>query len=140
MPQRRTRRELRAAVRHRRLRREQHRKCVRPCLNLLSTERSLRDSVVFKEVVPIQDATIRAKIHQTYRIGYLKDVILPRVLDDATFGTLTSIMLFNNVEVVLALQAGSHVPSRSFLRGYARRRALSRSGTTSWVSFRSCAR
>ena len=63
----------------------------------------LRDSVVFKEVVPIQDAAIRAKIHQTYRIGYLKDVILPRVLDDATFGTLTSIMLFNNVEVVLAL-------------------------------------
>ena len=64
----------------------------------------LRDSVVFKEVVPIQDPAIRAKIHQTYRIGYLKDVILPRVLDDATFGTLTSIMLFNNVEVVLALQ------------------------------------
>jgi hypothetical protein len=64
----------------------------------------LRDSVVFKQVVPIQDAAIRAKIHQTYRIGYLKDVILPRVLDDATFGTLTSIMLFNNVEVVLALQ------------------------------------
>ncbi|EEH55088.1 uncharacterized protein MICPUCDRAFT_19362 [Micromonas pusilla CCMP1545] len=64
----------------------------------------LRDSVVFKEVVPIQDADVRAKIHQTYRIGYLKDVILPRVLDDATFGTLTSIMLFNNVEVVLALQ------------------------------------
>ena len=64
----------------------------------------LKDSVVFKEVVPIQDPAIRAKIHQTYRIGYLKDVILPRVLDDATFGTLTSIMLFNNVEVVLALQ------------------------------------
>ena len=59
---------------------------------------------MFKEVVPIQDPAIRAKIHQTYRIGYLKDVILPRVLDDATFGTLTSIMLFNNVEVVLALQ------------------------------------
>ena len=28
----------------------------------------------------------------------------PQVLDDATFGTPTSIMLFNNVEVVLALQ------------------------------------
>ena len=65
----------------------------------------LRDSVVFKQVVPIQDPAICAKIHQTYRIGYLKDVILPRALDDATFGTLTSIMLFNNVEVVLALQA-----------------------------------
>ena len=95
--------------------------------------------MVFKEVVPIQDATIRAKIHQTYRIGYLKDVILPRVLDDATFGTLTSIMLFNNVEVVLALQADPTF-LKELLRGYARRRALSRSGTTSWVSFGSCAR
>ena len=35
----------------------------------------LRDSVVFKEVVPIQDPAIRAKIHQTYRIGYLLSLI-----------------------------------------------------------------
>jgi protein phosphatase-4 regulatory subunit 3 len=63
----------------------------------------LRDSVVFKEVVPITDPAIRVKIHQTYRIGYLKDVILARVLDDATFNTLSSLMLFNNVEVALAL-------------------------------------
>ena len=38
----------------------------------------LRDKVVFREVVPITDPSLRAKIHQTYRIGYLKDVILPR--------------------------------------------------------------
>lgn len=38
----------------------------------------LREKVVFREVVPISDPTVRAKIHQTYRIGYLKDVILPR--------------------------------------------------------------
>lgn len=65
----------------------------------------LRERVVFKEVVPISDPTVRAKIHQTYRIGYLKDVILARVLDDATFNTLSSLMLFNNVEVALALQS-----------------------------------
>ena len=29
----------------------------------------LRDKVVFKEVVPIQDTALRAKIHQTYRLG-----------------------------------------------------------------------
>jgi protein phosphatase 4 regulatory subunit 3 len=34
--------------------------------------------VVFREVVPISDAAVRAKIHQTYRMGYLKDIILPR--------------------------------------------------------------
>ena len=69
----------------------------------------LRDSVVFKEVVPIQDPAIRAKIHQTYRIGYLKDVILPRVLDDATFGTLTSIMLPFNAQMNLPVSMPKHL-------------------------------
>jgi len=32
-----------------------------------------------------------------------QDVILPRVLDDGTFATLSSLMLFNNVEVLMAL-------------------------------------
>ena len=99
----------------------------------------LRDSVVFKEVVPIQDPAIRAKIHQTYRIGYLKDVILPRVLDDATFGTLTSIMLFNNVEVVLALQQDPAFLKELFNR-LKSTRARTRDGTTWWASSRSCAR
>ncbi len=47
---------------------------------------------------------VLAKIHQTYRLQYLKDVILPRSLDDATYATLTSLALFNNVEVLMALQ------------------------------------
>lgn len=63
----------------------------------------LRDSAVFKEVVPISDPAVKSKIHQTYRMGYLKDVVLPRVLDDATFATLSSLMLFNNIEVLMAL-------------------------------------
>lgn len=36
-------------------------------------------------------------------MGYLKDVVLPRVLDDATFATLSSLQLFNNIEVLMAL-------------------------------------
>ena len=32
----------------------------------------LQQNVVFKEVVPISDPAVRAKIHQTYRMGYLK--------------------------------------------------------------------
>lgn len=59
----------------------------------------LRDVVIFKEVVPIRDASLRGKIHQTYRMGYVKDVILPRVLDDNAFSMLSSMMLFNNVDV-----------------------------------------
>lgn len=38
----------------------------------------LSSAVVFKEVVPITSQDVLAKIHQTYRIQYLKDVILPR--------------------------------------------------------------
>ena len=38
----------------------------------------LNTCVAFKEVVPIQDPAILGKIHQTYRLQYIKDVILPR--------------------------------------------------------------
>lgn len=38
----------------------------------------LSTAVVFKEVVPITSQDVLSKIHQTYRIQYLKDVILPR--------------------------------------------------------------
>lgn len=55
-----------------------------------------------------------AKIHQTYRIQYLKDVVLPRCLDDATYATLTSLMLFNNVDVLSALQADPRFLPRLF--------------------------
>ncbi|CAL5223154.1 g5623 [Coccomyxa viridis] len=76
----------------------------------------LRDKVVFKEVVPIADPALRAKIHQTYRLAYLKDVVLPRVLDDATFATFSSLILFNNVEVVMALQGDAKFLPELFQR------------------------
>lgn len=65
----------------------------------------LQSHVQFKEVVPIDNPQVLAKIHQTYRIQYLKDVILPRSLDDATYATLSSLALFNNMEVVSSLMA-----------------------------------
>jgi protein phosphatase-4 regulatory subunit 3 len=55
-----------------------------------------------------------AKIHQTYRIQYLKDVVLPRCLDDATYATLTSLTLFNNVDVLSALQVDARFLPRLF--------------------------
>lgn len=66
----------------------------------LEHRKYLQSSVVFKEVVPIRNADILKKIHQTFRIQYLKDVILPRLLDDMTFATINSIIYFNNVEIV----------------------------------------
>jgi hypothetical protein len=54
----------------------------------------------FKEVVPITDDAVRAKIHQTYRLLYLKDVILARVLDDPMFNILNSLLFFNQIDII----------------------------------------
>ncbi|CAM8927015.1 unnamed protein product [Rhodiola kirilowii] len=64
----------------------------------------LKDHVVFKEAIPIKNPIVLSKIHQTYRVGYLKDVILPRALDDATVATLNSIIHSNNALVVSLLK------------------------------------
>ena len=65
----------------------------------------LKEQANFKEVVPIQDAAVKGKIHQTFRVNYIKDVVLPHVLDDASFSTLSSMVLFNNIDVLQGLQA-----------------------------------
>lgn len=60
---------------------------------------------MFKEVIPFESPELISKIHQTFRIQYLKDVVLPRHLDDPTFGTLNSWIGFNNVEIVRFIQS-----------------------------------
>ena len=61
----------------------------------------------YKEVVPIEDEQTRRKIHQTYRLQYLKDVVLARILDDPTFSVLNSLIFFNQVDIVQHLQANT---------------------------------
>jgi protein phosphatase-4 regulatory subunit 3 len=55
-------------------------------------------------------------VHQTYRIQYLKDVVLPRVLDDGTYATLSSMALFNSVEVIVALASDPTFLPQLFLK------------------------
>ncbi|KAL6626231.1 hypothetical protein ACP70R_029957 [Stipagrostis hirtigluma subsp. patula] len=64
----------------------------------------LKDHVVFKEAIPIKSVSVVSKIHQTYRIGYLKDVILPRILDDATLASLNNMIHMNNASVISLLK------------------------------------
>ncbi|KAJ6689792.1 hypothetical protein OIU85_006131 [Salix viminalis] len=64
----------------------------------------LKEHVVFKEAIPIKDPHVLSKIHQTYRVGYLKDVVLARVLDEATVANLNSIIHANNAVVVSLLK------------------------------------
>ncbi|KAI1660066.1 DUF625-domain-containing protein [Daldinia decipiens] len=61
----------------------------------------------FKEVVQIEDIQILKKIHQTYRLQYLKDVVLARILDDNTFSVLNSLIFFNQVDIVQHLQSNA---------------------------------
>lgn len=44
------------------------------------------------------------KIHHTYRLQYLKDVILGRALDDSTFNVLNSCIIFNQMEIITHVQ------------------------------------
>ncbi|KAF2015290.1 DUF625-domain-containing protein [Aaosphaeria arxii CBS 175.79] len=65
----------------------------------------LADESKFKEVVKIEDQNIRRKIHYTYRLQYLKDVVLARILDDPTFSVLNSLIFFHQVDIVQHLQS-----------------------------------
>lgn len=55
-------------------------------------------------MVPIADPDIKRKIHATWRLQYLKDVVLARILDDPTFSVLNSLIFFNQVDIVTHLQ------------------------------------
>ncbi|KAF8463834.1 component of IIS longevity pathway SMK-1-domain-containing protein [Kalaharituber pfeilii] len=65
----------------------------------------LSDTSKFKEVVRIENPEIKKKIHWIYRLQYLKDVILARILDDPTFSVLNSLIFYHQVEVIQWIQS-----------------------------------
>lgn len=67
----------------------------------------LSDETKFKQVVAIENPDIRKKIHYTYRLQYLKDVVLARILDDPTFSVLNSLIFFHQVDIVNHIQANA---------------------------------
>ncbi|KAJ3283863.1 Platinum sensitivity protein [Rhizoclosmatium sp. JEL0117] len=54
----------------------------------------------FKQLLPIPDAAIALKITQTYRIQFLRDTALARMLDDGTYAAMNSMVFFNQVDIV----------------------------------------
>lgn len=60
----------------------------------------------FREPIPITNRDLLAKIHQTYRVQYIQDVVLPTpsVFEDNMLNTLSSFIFFNKVEIVTAIQ------------------------------------
>ncbi|XP_044965812.1 serine/threonine-protein phosphatase 4 regulatory subunit 3-like isoform X2 [Hordeum vulgare subsp. vulgare] len=73
----------------------------------------LKEHAGFKEVIPIRNASVVSKIHQTYRICYIKDVILPK-LDEATLASLNAIINANNAFVVCLLKDDTSFMQRLF--------------------------
>ena len=55
--------------------------------------------VNFKEVLPITNPDLLKKIHQTFRLQYIQDVVLPTpsVFEENLLSTLSSIIFFNKV-------------------------------------------
>lgn len=62
----------------------------------------------FKEVVPISNSDLLGKIHQTYRIQYIQDVVLPTpsLFEDNILSTVSSFIYFNKIEIVTLIQVG----------------------------------
>ncbi|KAJ1847566.1 Platinum sensitivity protein, partial [Coemansia sp. RSA 2703] len=64
----------------------------------------LQNRLRFKEVVSIDDEEIKSKIHQTFRLQYLKDVVLPHIVDEGTIPIINALIYFNNAQIASYLQ------------------------------------
>lgn len=60
----------------------------------------------FKEVIPFGNQKLISKIHQTYRVQYIQDIVLPTpsVFEENVLSTLHSFIFFNKVEIVSLIQ------------------------------------
>lgn len=65
----------------------------------------LEKKATFKEVIPIANPELLTKIHQTYRIQYIQDAILPApsLFEENLLSTMNSFLFFNKVEIVTLL-------------------------------------
>lgn len=66
----------------------------------------LQQLAKFREAIPIENKDLLAKIHQTYRVQYIQDIVLPTpsVFEDNMLNTLSSFIFFNKVEIVTLIQ------------------------------------
>lgn len=60
----------------------------------------LKVQVRYNKVLAFDDSEMAKMIHVNYRLQYLKDIVLPRLLDDATFASMTQ-MVQSNISSIL---------------------------------------
>lgn len=60
----------------------------------------------FREPIEIKNPDLLAKIHQTYRVQYIQDIVLPApsVFEETMLNSLSSFIFFNKVEIVTMIQ------------------------------------
>ncbi|XP_074036901.1 serine/threonine-protein phosphatase 4 regulatory subunit 3 flfl [Leptinotarsa decemlineata] len=66
----------------------------------------LKQQAKFKEAIPIKNSELLSKIHQTFRVQYIQDIVLPTpsVFEENMLSTLSSFIFFNKVEIVSLVQ------------------------------------
>ncbi|PPR02644.1 hypothetical protein CVT24_002127 [Panaeolus cyanescens] len=64
----------------------------------------LHNTAQFHQPINVRDTSIKRKIHHTYRLQFLKDVVLARALDDSTFNVLNSCIIFNQLDIINHVQ------------------------------------
>jgi len=60
----------------------------------------IKEHVKFVEVINFNDESFEKKVHQTFRLTYLKDVVFPRLLDEQVLGTMGTMIFMNSVQLV----------------------------------------
>ncbi|KAG0298431.1 Platinum sensitivity protein [Linnemannia gamsii] len=65
----------------------------------------------FKQIVPINDPEVEQKIHQVFRLQYLRDTVLAQYMDESLSSILGSLIFFHNIDIVNYIHG-----DRAFLR------------------------
>ncbi|KAM7045461.1 serine/threonine-protein phosphatase 4 regulatory subunit 3-like [Molossus nigricans] len=66
----------------------------------------LTQNAKFKEVIPITACKLKQRIHQTYRVQYIQDILFPTpsVLEDNCLSALKTFIFLNKMEIIHMLQ------------------------------------
>ncbi|KAF9397587.1 Platinum sensitivity protein [Mortierella sp. AD011] len=57
----------------------------------------------FKQIIPINDPEVEQKIHQVFRVQFLRDTVLPHYLDEGLSSVFASMIFFLNIDIVNAI-------------------------------------
>lgn len=67
----------------------------------------LQRKVAYKSVVPITDSNVVSKIHQNFRVAYIRDFILTRAFEDVVNNSLSGVIVCNNVDIIMYFISGN---------------------------------